>query len=242
MKIKAIVCYDGTDFFGWQIQPDKRTVQGVLQDALTQLFSTPIKIIGSGRTDTGVHAEGQVFSFEVNTTIPPDKICRAINPLLPPDVKVLSTKKVSNNFNARASATKKTYEYNFYMSKIENPLKERFALMIYPTNVELVKKTAKLLLGEHDFKAFSATGSSKVTTIRTIYDIKVIQKGQNLCLRVTGSGFLYNMVRIIAGSLIAVGDGRIPAENIVLALNSGNREYLSKTLPAKGLTLKKVSY
>ena len=111
MRICAIVAYDGTDFFGWQVQPDKRTVQGVLEDALSQLFKTTIKITGSGRTDTGVHAQGQTFSFMVDTTIPPNKIYRAINPLLPPDVKVLSTKKVPDSFNARSSAKKKTSLY-----------------------------------------------------------------------------------------------------------------------------------
>jgi len=242
MRICAIVAYDGTDFFGWQVQPDKRTVQGVLENALSQLFKTTIKITGSGRTDTGVHAQGQTFSFMVDTTIPPNKIYRAINPLLPPDVKVLSTKKVPDSFNARSSAKKKTYEYNFYLSTVENPLKERYALMVYPTDINKMKQGASLLLGEHDFKAFSATGSSKVTTVRTIYDIRVVKKGQDLTLSITGSGFLYNMVRIIAGSLLAVADGKIPLENISLALTTGDRNLLSKTLPAKALTLKKVSY
>jgi len=242
MKICAIVSYDGTNYYGWQTQPDKITVQGEIEKALTLLFNKPTKIIGSGRTDTGVHAEGQVFSFNAETTIPPEKIFRAINPLLPPDIKVLSTKKVPENFNARSCAKKKTYEYKFYMSKVENPLKERFSLMVYPTDINKMKQAALLLVGEHDFKAFSATGSSKVTTIRTIYSLKIIKKGQDVILRITGSGFLYNMVRIIAGSLLAVADGRIPLENISLALSSGNRNYLSKTLPAKALTLKKVSY
>lgn len=242
MRICAIVAYDGTDFFGWQTQPDKRTVQDEIEKALTQLFNTPTKITGSGRTDTGVHAQGQVFSFVADTTIPPNKIYRAINPLLPPDIKVLSTKKVPNSFNARSSAKKKTYEYKFYLSTVENPLKERYALMVYPTDIDKMKEGAKLLLGEHDFKAFSATGSSKVTTIRTIYDIKIIKRGEDVSLKITGSGFLYNMVRIIAGSLLAVADGKIPLENISLALKSGDRNYLSKTLPSKALTLKKVSY
>ena len=242
MRYKATVCYDGTAYSGWQIQPNHTTVQQVIENALLQLFGTQTPIVGSGRTDAGVHAEGQVFSFESDTNIPEKRLYKAINAYLPSDIRVLDCKTVSANFNARYSAKRKTYCYNLYQSEIENPFKERFAVKVFPLDLDLMKKGAELLVGQHDFKAFCSTGSSVKTTVRTIYSIKITQRKKDISITICGNGFLYNMVRIIAGTLVSLAEGRLSLENLSNALKTGNRTLVGKTLPAKGLTLKKVYY
>lgn len=242
MRYKATVCYDGTNYSGWQIQCGQISVQQKIEEALENLFGTKTSIVGSGRTDAGVHAEGQVFSFESDTTIPQTRLYKAINAYLPEDIRVISCEVASANFNARYSAKKKTYSYRLYCSEVENPLKDRYSVKIFPVDISKMKEAGKLLLGEHNFKAFCSTGSSVKSTVRKIYSLSIKKVKEDITITVCGNGFLYNMVRIIVGTLVAVGEGRLPLENIKKALESGDRTLLGKTLPPKGLTLKKVYY
>lgn len=242
MTIKAVVLYDGTNFSGWQVQDGKRTVQGEIERALKELSGEDIRIVGSGRTDAGVHAEGQVFSFKTDLKIDDKRLYKAINARLPEDIRLSSTQKVDDNFNARYSAKKKTYEYRFYLGETINPLKERHALNIYGVDLEAMCQAAKLFKGEHDFSAFCSTGSSVKTTVRKIYSCSLKKSGDDVIFSVSGNGFLYNMVRIMAGTLLYVGEGKIPKENVLKAFESGDRMLLGKTLSPKGLVLKKVEY
>ena len=242
MRYKLVISYDGTDFAGFQIQPNERTVQGEIEKALFNLTGQEIRITPSGRTDTGVHALGQVISFDLDTKIDEKRLYKAINAYLPSDVRVLSSEIASNNFNARKSAKRKTYEYSWYLSEIEIPTKERFALRVDNVDLENVKSAAKLLVGEHDFVAFSSTGSCVNTTVRKVYSVKVEKRGIDVKISITGNGFLYNMVRIICGTLLEIGLGKRAEQDIINALSSGNRKFAGKTLSAKGLCLKQVKY
>ena len=243
MRIKLVISYDGTNYCGWQRQKNGVSVQETLESALYELTKESVTVTASGRTDAGVHAQGQVVHFDTESSIPHDKFYLALNPFLPKDVKALSSERVDEQFNARKSAKKKTYAYEFYISEVELPLKERYAERLERApNFVLMEKATQLFIGERDFKAFCATGSSVKTTVRTIYSIDVIKKDEGFTINLTGNGFLYNMVRIIAGVLLDVGLGKKSEQDIISAFNTGKRETLGKTLPAKGLTLKKVDY
>lgn len=242
MTIKATVCYDGTNFSGWQVQEGKRTVQGEIERAIYELSGEKVRITGSGRTDAGVHAEGQVFSFKTTLKIDEKRLYKAINAYLPEDIRLLNTQKADDDFNARYSAKRKTYEYRFYESETKNPLKERYALNIFGVDFTAMKECVKLFKGKHDFSAFCSTGSSVKTTERTVYSCSLKQSGEGIVFSVTGNGFLYNMVRIMAGTILYVGEGKIPKENVLRAFETGDRKLLGKTLPPKGLCLKKVEY
>lgn len=243
MRIKIVLSYDGTDFCGWQRQKNGVSVQQTVEDAVYDLTGEKVTVTASGRTDAGVHAAGQVAHFDTNANIPPEKFYKALNTFLPDSVKALSSEKVSDDFNARKSAKRKTYEYSLYVSDTELPLKERYGARIYgDVDLEKMRSCAKLLEGEHDFKAFSATGGSVKTTVRTVYGIVVEQNGIDIKIKVTGNGFLYNMVRIIAGALVKAGKGELSESDIIKALETGERDLLGETLPAKGLCLIKVEY
>lgn len=243
MKIKLTLSYDGTNYCGWQRQKNKLTVQESVENAVFFATGEKTTVTASGRTDAGVHAAGQVAEFNTSSNIPPEKFYKALNVYLPNDVKILSSEKAEDGFHAVKSAKKKTYEYSFYLSEVPLPLKERYALCLdRRPNLSKMKKTASLLIGEHDFKAFSATGSSAKTTVRTIYGIEITENGDEIKIAVTGNGFLYNMVRIIAGTLLRAGYGDVSENDVSTALISGDRKLLGKTLPAKGLCLKSVIY
>ncbi|MBQ7236940.1 MAG: tRNA pseudouridine(38-40) synthase TruA [Clostridia bacterium] len=243
MKVKLTVSYDGTDYCGWQVQPNGVTVQQKIEEAVFSATGESVRVTGSGRTDAGVHAEGQVAHFDTNCTIPPEKICKALNVYLPQDIRVLKSERADDNFHACTNAKKKTYRYSFYLSDVELPLCDRYAVMLDRSpDINLMKKAAKLFVGEHDFKAFCSSGSGAKTTVRTIYDIDVISDGKKLIVDVTGNGFLYNMVRIMVGTLLDVGNEKISQKAIEEMLSTGNRTLGGKTLPAKGLCLLKVEY
>lgn len=243
MRIKLCLSYDGTDFCGWQRQRNGVSVQQTVEEAVYNLTGEKVTVTASGRTDAGVHAKGQVAHFDTNANIPPEKIYKALNTFLPSGVKTLSSEKVSDDFDARKNAKRKTYGYSLYLSDTEEPLKERFCTRVYgDINAEKMRSAARLIEGEHDFKAFSATGGSVKTTVRTVYGITVEKSGEDIKIRVTGNGFLYNMVRIIAGALVKAGKGELSEEDIIKALETGNRDLLGETLPAKGLCLLSVEY
>lgn len=243
MKIKLTLSYDGTNYAGYQIQDNAVTVQGVLENAIESLTGERVSTVASGRTDAGVHALGQVVSFETNSTVPPERFYKALNTYLPDDVRVTKSEIADDGFNARKSAKKKTYEYNLYLSDIELPLKERYSVRILEnTDISKIKKGAKVVCGEHDFKCMCSTGSSAKTTVRKIYSVKVKRQGNDLKITVTGNGFLYNMVRIMVGTLVQIGLNEKTVKDLKTALYTGDRTLAGKTFPAKGLCLTKVQY
>lgn len=242
MRIKLTVSYDGTEYCGWQVQPNGITVQQKIEEAVFVATGEKVRVTGSGRTDAGVHAERQVAHFDTDCTIPPEKIYKALNPHLPQDIRVLSSELAGDGFHACNSAKRKTYCYSFYLSELENPLKDRYAVNVFGVDVERMKECAKIFIGEHDFKGFCASGSGAKTSVRTIYSIDVLQDGCDLTVTVTGNGFLYNMVRIMVGALICVGRGELKKSDIENMLNIGERPSIIRTLPAKGLCLKGVEY
>lgn len=243
MTIKLTLSYDGTNFSGWQIQKNERTVQLELERAIARLTGENVVVTGSGRTDAGVHALGQVASFETNSNIPAENFAKALNTVLPADVKVLKSELEKDGFNARKSAKKKTYEYRVYKSSCVLPLLDRYAQRV-DKNLDLsaMKDCASILVGEHDFKAFCATGSSVKTTVRTIYSLDVEENDGEITFTVCGNGFLYNMVRIIVGTLLRAGQGKIDKEQVEEMLLLGKRDLGGATVSAKGLTLKRVEY
>ncbi len=244
MIVKLTVSYDGTNYCGWQVQPNKTTVQEVIENALFTLTGEKIKVIGSGRTDAGVHAEGQVAHFKrEKENIPPEKFALALNIILPDDVKIVKSERADDDFSARRSAKRKTYVYRTYVSTAILPLKDRYAVQLEKQpNVSAMKECAKLIEGEHDFKAFCSSGTSVKTTVRTVYSINIEERGNEIIFSVTGNGFLYNMVRIIVGTLLAVGRGKIGKKEVEDMLKTGKRALGGKTIPAKGLTLLSVEY
>lgn len=249
MNIALLVSYDGTELCGWQVQKKGRTVQGEIEGAIARAFSLSVRVTGSGRTDAGVHAAGQVcnFPFEESIKISPEKIADALNVCLPQDVRVLKSAVVPDSFDACRSAKKKTYRYGVYLSRREHPLLGRYAARYgFAPDIVRMRGCAALLEGEHDFSAFSATGSSVKTSVRTVYSVAVdVQTRFGVpCVSfdVCGSGFLYNMVRIMAGAVLGVGDGSLPLSRVERALETGNRDLLGKTMPANGLTLLSVDY
>ncbi len=244
MKVKLVITYDGTNYCGWQVQPDKITVQQVVEDALEKVVGQKLKVIGSGRTDAGVHAKGQVAHFETPfENIPAEKFYKALNIQLPPDVKVLSSQRVDDDFSARRSAKSKTYSYFCYVSKVEKPLKERFSTKLdFQPDIEKMKDAVEVIVGEHDFKCMCSSGSGAKTTVREVYSIEIEQTGEDICFSVTGGGFLYNMVRILVSTLLEVGYGRITKEQVAEMLKTGKRISTIRTLSPKGLCLMKVEY
>ncbi len=243
MRILLTVAYDGTDFSGYQVQPNLRTVQLEIETALNKLLNKEVKTVASGRTDSGVHALSQKVHFDTDSLIPPNKYADALNSYLPSDVKILSSKKVSDSFSARYSAKTKTYRYSVYFGKVENPLYSRYkTLLKSPLDFKRIDEAIKIIEGEHDFKCFLSSGSSVKDTVRTIYSIKYTKKGNFIDFYFKGNGFLYNMVRILMGTLVAVGENRLSLQDVETAIKTGNRKLVGKTIQAKGLTLYRVTY
>lgn len=245
MRYKLTISYDGSDFYGFQRQRGLISVQQCLEEALSTKLNAPVTTVCAGRTDAGVHALGQVVHFDSNQILPADFGFR-LNPLLPESIAVLSCKQVPDTFHARFSAKKKTYRYDIYMSKIHAPLKRRYAhICVYDLNVENMKKACSCLAGEHDFRSFALAESVRgKSTVRTIYDIHIEEGegGKLLSIFVTGNGFLHNMVRAIAGTLIDVGRGRFSPEDMQSILESRDRRRAGKTVEGCGLFLVSVEY
>ena len=247
MRYVLLVSYDGTHFCGFQKQRrGERTVQGTLELVAQEIFGAPTRISGSGRTDSGVHAAGQICHFDAETTIPGEKLRECFNRLLPPDLKVLASAVAPEDFDCTRNAKRKTYVYRAYFASSELPLLSRYAarLAVKP-DLASMRKAAGLLVGEHDFLAFSSTGSSAKTSVRKIYSIDIHESATDgytmYEIAVTGNGFLYNMVRILAGEIFAVGCGK-SIENIEKAFEKRERSLIAKTMPACGLTLVSVDY
>lgn len=248
MRYVLTIAYDGTDYAGWQRQKNARTVQETVEDAIKAALGQDLRITASGRTDAGVHAVGQVFHFDgEGITVPPEKMPDCINRFLPKDVQILEGWSASERFDSNRSAKRKTYCYSLYVSNRENPLKERYATRIESApDLQTLQNTARLFEGEHDFKAFCASGSSVKTTVRTVYEVHVEESKsygeRDVKIFVTGNGFLYNMVRTMTGELLDIAEGRRSAESLFKAYETGERNLLGKTMAAKGLMLLNVEY
>ena len=243
MRIKLTIEYDGTAYAGWQRQENALAVQHVIEEALTKLTRARVVIAGASRTDAGVHALGQTAHFDTESRIPPDKYAFALNTMLPADIRIRKSEAVSEDFHARFSNKGKRYRYLIYQSPHAGALnRNTHAHVIYPLDDEKMRRELTALIGTHDFAAFAASGSVVKDTVRTIYSASLARRGDELELLVEGSGFLYNMVRIIAGTLISVGAGRLEEGAFARAIQSGNRLDLGVTAPAHGLTLMEVYY
>ena len=245
-RILLTIAYDGTRYSGWQKQknPDVITVEGELTKALQQLFREPtLEIIGASRTDAGVHALGQRAILDVETTMPVERLPMAIRSFLPEDIVVTKAEEVANTFHPRFDCVKKTYEYRFWNSPVKNPKERLYAAYVQkPLDIERMNEGAKALIGTHDFAAFCAAGAQVSTTVRTIFDCHVKRQGESVCISVTGDGFLYNMVRIIAGTLLAVGTGKLEAAAVSGIIASRDRAQAGQTAEPQGLTLMEIFY
>ena len=265
------VAFDGTNYSGWQIQPNKETIEGVLNRELSRLLNEEIKVVGASRTDSGVHAEGAVCVFDTESKIPGDKFSYAINQKLPEDIRIRNSNEVDITFHPRRVNSRKTYRYRIRHDEFPNPLDARYSYHVYTKlDIEAMRRACEFIKGKHDFKSFCSVHTDVDTTVRTVYDVhidvtpdkKLLQMsglmksaGESGAMRsggesaagrirpeiidiyVTGNGFLYNMVRIIAGTLIEVGQGKIKPEEIPAIIEACDREKAGPTAPAKGLTL-----
>ena len=270
-RIMLTVAFDGTNYSGWQIQPNKETIEGVLNRELSRLLNEEIKVVGASRTDSGVHAEGAVCVFDTESKIPGDKFSYAINQTLPEDIRIRNSKEVDITFHPRRVNSRKTYRYRIRHDEFPNPLDARYTYHVYTKlDIEAMRRACEFIKGKHDFKSFCSVHTDVDTTVRTVYDVhidvtpdkKLLQMsglmksaGESGAMRsggesaagrirpeiidiyVTGNGFLYNMVRIIAGTLIEVGQGKIKPEEIPAIIEACDREKAGPTAPAKGLTL-----
>lgn len=243
MRIKLIVAYDGTNYKGWQVQPNGITIEEVLNKKLTELLGEEITVAGASRTDSGVHSLGNVAVFDTNTRMPAEKISFALNQRLPEDIVVQDSCEVPEDWHPRYQNSRKTYEYRILNRTFRMPSR-RFDTYFYhhPLDVEKMQKAASYLVGEHDFKSFCAIGAQVKTTVRTVYACDVLKNGEIITIRVTGNGFLYNMVRIIAGTLIQVGGGALPPERILEILAAQDRSAAGPTAPAQGLTMMGIEF
>lgn len=242
-RIKLTVAYDGTNYCGWQIQPNGITIEEVLNKNLSELFREEIAVIGASRTDAGVHAYGNVAVFDTESKIPAEKICYAVNQRLPEDIKVMKSEEVVRDFHPRYCDSRKTYEYKILNEQFCIPTMRNYvALYTYPLDEEKMQEMATYFIGTHDFKSFCAAKSQVSTTVRTITDFFVKRDGNLITLTVTGTGFLYNMVRILAGTLMRAGSGYFKPEDALQILEARDRKAAGPTAAARGLYLRGIQY
>jgi len=248
-NFKLILAYDGTDFCGWQIQPDRQTIQGILADTIFRVTDERVLPQGSGRTDAGVHALAQVASFALESPIPAQNLLLALNDKLPTAIRCLRIEEVAKNFHARHSAQAKTYEYRLFRGTICSPFFARYVHHYpYPLNGEAMNQAAGGVVGEHDFTSFAAVDPERgkeddeISNVRTIFESKFVPDGEQLIYRVRGSGFLHHMVRNIVGTFLLVGKGTLKPESIGEIIAAKNRSLAGATAPASGLFLVSVDY
>lgn len=242
-RIKLTIAYDGTNYCGWQVQPNGITVEEVLNKALHKLTGENIQVIGASRTDSGVHALGNVAVFDSETTIPPERIAMALNQRLPEDIVIVKSEEVPLDFHPRYCECSKTYEYHIINTRIPIPTKRLTNYFVsYQLDFDKMRQAASYLVGEHDFISFCNVRTDVENTVRTIHALDIIQNGEEITIRITGNGFLYNMVRIIVGTLIRVGRGFYEPEKVKEILEAKDRKAAGVTAPAHGLMLVKIDY
>lgn len=240
---RAVVEYDGTDFCGLQFQPDVRTVAGELERALGLLFGESVKITSAGRTDAGVHASGQVVSFQTTRAFPAGRLGLALNGNLPSDVSVRRVDEVADGFSARFDAEARTYEYRILNRQLPSAFERRFAHHVHqPFDLDVARRAAAALVGEHDFVAFCGMLPPHGGTVRTVHDAGIERAGDLITVRIAGRGFLHRMVRISVGTLIEIATGRRDPDDIPAILASKDRRRAGYTAPANGLCLVGVRY
>lgn len=243
MRVKMVVAYDGTAYHGWQIQPNGISIQQVLNETLSELLGEEITVTGASRTDAGVHSLGNVCVFDTTTRMPAEKISYALNQRLPEDIVVQESCEVDESFHPRFSKSRKTYEYRILNRKMRMPTRRLDTYFFhYDLNLEAMQRAASYVVGVHDFKSFCSANSQSETTVREIYSCTVEKEGDIITIRVTGNGFLYNMVRILAGTLIQIGDGRKSPEDMIKILEACDRGAAGPTAPACGLTMIGLEY
>lgn len=237
-RICLTVAYDGTAYHGFQVQKNRKTIESELNRALSELTGEEIRVIGASRTDAGVHGRCNLAVFDTYFRISAEKFSYALNQRLPEDIRVRESKEVAADFHPRHCKSRKTYEYHILNAAFPDPVKRLYSYFTYvPLDVERMRQAAAYLVGEHDFASFCSAGSQAETTVRTIYDLAVDRSGEEIVIRVAGSGFLYNMVRIIAGTLMEAGRGRMAPEKMEEILAAKDRTAAGPTAPACGLIL-----
>ena len=243
-NFKIVIQYDGTRYKGWQVQNSTdMTIQGKIQSVLSQMTGQEIEVIGSGRTDAGVHAYGQVANFHVADRFEAEEIMEYLNHYLPMDIAVISIEEVEERFHARFHASSKTYVYRIHRSKVPNVFERKYMYTyVEELDVKAMKEAAKLLLGTHNFMSFCGNKKMKKSTVRTVTDIVIEEIGDELRISYTGDGFLQNMIRIMTGTLLEVGAGKKSVEDISKILETKNRENAGYTVPPEGLVLQTVYY
>lgn len=242
-NIKLTIEYDGKEYNGWQKQPNKLNIQGTIERAIEEITGEQVELTASGRTDAGVHALAQVANFKTNSKLPIEKFAIAINSKLKKSIVIKEAEEVDERFHSRLTCKQKTYRYVINNTYNGTAIYRNLECHI-PTKLDVnkMKQAAQYFIGEHDFKAFKASGTSSKSSVRTIYNAKVYEENGRIYIELTGNGFLYNMVRIISGTLVDVGLGKIKPEDIIDIIKTGKRENAGKTLPAHGLYLIKVDY
>ncbi|MGN0484672.1 MAG: tRNA pseudouridine(38-40) synthase TruA [Lachnospiraceae bacterium] len=242
-RVKLVVAYDGTNYHGWQVQPNAVTIEGVLNAALTELLHENIEVTGASRTDAGVHSMGNVAVFDTDTRMPAEKISYALNQRLPEDIVVQDSCEVTADFHPRHGKSEKTYLYQIQNSRFPQPLSRNYTYFYhYPLDEKRMQVAADYLIGRHDFKSFCSVHTQVEDTVREIYALTVSRIGERIEIRVAGNGFLYNMVRIIAGTLIDVGRGVLEPEKIPDILAAKDRSFAGPTAPPQGLTMLGIRY
>ncbi|MFV0466749.1 MAG: tRNA pseudouridine(38-40) synthase TruA [Lachnospiraceae bacterium] len=243
MRVKMVVAYDGTLYHGWQLQQNAITIEGILNHALTDLLGEPITVIGASRTDAGVHSLGNVAVFDTITKIPAQKLSYALNQRMPQDIVIQSSEQVPEDFHPRHCNSVKTYEYRILNKEFPDPTRRINSYFYHhPLNIQKMQEAASYLVGEHDFKSFCSIHTKVESTIRTIYSLNVESCQNIITIRISGSGFLYNMVRIIAGTLLEAGSGKRSPESVADSLYALDREKAGPTAPAHGLTMIGIQY
>lgn len=242
-RIKLTIAYDGTNYCGWQVQPNGITIEEVVNKALKKLTGEEILVIGASRTDSGVHALGNVAVFDTETAIPPERIAMALNQRLPDDIVITKSEEVAADFHPRYCGCSKTYEYHIINTRVPVPTKRLTNYFVsYELNIDNMQKAASYLVGEHDFVSFCNVRTDVENTVRTITELEILKNGDEITIRISGNGFLYNMVRIIVGTLIRVGRGFYEPEKVKEILEAKNRKAAGVTAPAHGLMLVKIDY
>ena len=242
-RIKLDVAYDGTNYHGWQIQPQAITVEGILNQKLSELLREDIKVIGASRTDAGVHAYGNVAVFDTTSRIPPEKIGLALNTYLPEDIRIQASREVPIDFHPRHFDSVKTYVYHILNTDIPIPTERLYSYYFYrKLDISKMQEAAQYLIGEHDFKSFCSAKTQVTETVRTVYQLDVFREGNFVKIRISGSGFLYNMVRIITGTLLQVGIGYYKPEDVEMMIEKKDRTAAGACAPAQGLRLVQIYY